>query len=83
MRINLISIGNSRGVRIPASVIRECGLDNELEMRVEDGSIILEPVKPVREGWDEAFREMAARGDDAAAMPESTDTAFDEDEWTW
>ena len=36
MKINLISIGNSKGVRIPLSVIKQCGLGDKLEMRVEN-----------------------------------------------
>ena len=37
---------------------------------------------PVRQGWAEAAREMARRGDDVLVTPPAT-TAFDEDEWTW
>jgi len=33
-----------------------------------------------REGWDEAFRAMAERGDDHL-LDESLSTAFDEPEW--
>lgn len=50
MKINLISIGNSKGIRIPSSVIKQCGLGNELEMRVENGVIMLAPVRSVRAG---------------------------------
>ena len=37
MKINLISIGNSRGIRIPSSVIKQCGLGDELELSIENG----------------------------------------------
>jgi hypothetical protein len=40
------------------------------------------PERPVRQGWNEAAREMARRGDDALVDPPSA-TAFDDDEWTW
>ncbi len=62
MKINLISIGNSKGIRIPSSVIKRCGLGDELEMRIENGVIMLVPVRSVREGWGVAFEKMAAAG---------------------
>lgn len=83
MRVNLIAIGNSKGVRIPSSVIKECALGDELEMRVEDGVIVLAPARGVREGWDAAFQEMAAAGDDGSMITEGLENGFDSEEWTW
>lgn len=83
MRVNLIQIGNSKGIRIPRSVIEQCGFEREIEMRVEDGRLILSPPAQVRDGWDEAFAAMAAAGDDALLDPETKVEAFDDSEWTW
>jgi antitoxin MazE len=83
MKVNLIRIGNSKGVRIPASVIKECGFGEQIEMRVEQGVIVLSPLRGVREGWDVAFEKMAATGDDAALIPDALETDFDNEEWTW
>ena len=35
-----------------------------------------------RQGWAEAFRQMAERGDDRL-LDEPTPTAWDEEEWDW
>ena len=83
MKIRLISIGNSKGVHIPSSVIRECGLGSELEMRVEDGVIMLAPVRSAREGWSAAFEKMAAAGGDAPLVPDTLENDFDAEGWTW
>ncbi len=83
MKVNLVSIGNSKGVRIPASIIKECGLGDELEMRVEDGVIMLAPVRSLREGWAESFKKMAANGDDAALLDDALENEFDAEDWTW
>jgi antitoxin MazE len=83
MKVNLIPIGNSKGVRIPASVIKACGLSDELEMRVENGVILLAPARHVREGWGAAFHKMAAAEDDTPVTPEALDNAFDTEDWTW
>ena len=53
------------------------------EMRVEQGVIVLSPLRGVREGWDAAFEKMAATGDDAALIPDALETDFDNEEWTW
>ena len=83
MKINLISIGNSKGIRIPSSVIKQCGLGNELEMSVEDGVIVLAPVRSAREGWGAAFEKMAAASDDAPLVPDALENEFDAEGWTW
>lgn len=36
-----------------------------------------------RAGWDEAFREMAERGDDTLLIPGDLEHSFDEEEWDW
>lgn len=83
MKVNLIRIGDSKGVRIPSSIIRECGFGDQIEMRVEQGVIVLSPLYGVREGWDAAFKTMAAAGDDAALIPDTLETDFDKEEWSW
>ena len=83
MKVNLIRIGNSKGVRIPAPVIQECGFGEQIEMRIEQGVVVLSPLRGVREGWDAAFETMAATCDDAALAPDTLETDFDKEEWTW
>ena len=83
MKVNLISIGNSKGIRIPASIIRECAFGDELEMRIENGTLVLAPAKTMRQGWDEAFKQMADRGDDEALISDAIENDFDDEQWLW
>jgi antitoxin MazE len=83
MKVNLVPIGNSKGVRIPRSVIDQCGLGDEIEMLVRDGTIVLAPARGPRAGWDEAFETMAAAGDDALLLPEHLEHEWDEEAWAW
>ena len=83
MKINLVSIGNSKGVRLPASVIEQCGFGERLEMRVRDNTVVLVPMSKAREGWNEAFEKMAARGDDALVVSDAPESSFDAEDWTW
>jgi len=73
MQAALRKLGNSAGVIIPKPVLAELGLaaGDAVDMRLEDGRLILVPVRPARRsGWAEASRAIAAAGDDAPAWPE-------------
>lgn len=56
MRTTLRKIGNSRGVLIPAALLAECGIADEIEMRLEGARIVIEPAKVSRAGWFDGYR---------------------------
>ena len=64
MKTRIIRIGNSQGVRIPKPFLEQTGLENEVEIKVEKNHIVIGPVEDPRQGWEEAFQEMAKQGDD-------------------
>ena len=45
MKISLIPIGNSKGIRIPQAILKQCGAGKEFQMDLHEGCIILRPVK--------------------------------------
>ena len=61
MEADIVSIGNSRGIRIPAHILKLCGIEKKVRMEVRDGQITLTPVKAVRQGWEEAFQLASTR----------------------
>jgi antitoxin MazE len=65
MKTGLVRIGNSKGLRIPKSLISQSGLQDEVEITLKGNSLIIRPASNPREGWAEAFEQMARRGDDA------------------
>lgn len=83
MRIDIVRIGNSQGVRIPKALLQQAGLTDTAEIRVEEGRIILERPRRPRVGWDEAFAHMHQAGDDGLLWPEHPLSQFDHDEWEW
>lgn len=84
MRTRIVKIGNSQGIRIPKPLIEETGLKGEVDLRVEDHSLVISRVRDVREGWDHAFQKMAERRDEALLDPEAPSlTSWDETEWEW
>jgi len=71
MQVNVVKIGNSRGIRIPKKVLDQCHVEGVLELTVNDDDIVLTPVrrKP-REGWTKAARICHELGDDRLLIPD-------------
>jgi len=64
MKTRLIRIGNSRGVRLPKSLIAQAGLTDEVELRVREGAIVIQRATSPRSGWAEAAKQMRKRDED-------------------
>lgn len=64
MRASIIQIGNSKGIRLPKAIIDQYNIQGEMEIILNEHDITLKPIKKVREGWEEAFKEMRSNGDD-------------------
>ena len=84
-RTKLVKIGNSQGVRIPKTILEQAGMEEDGDVEVvvsEERLLVIQPVNKPRRGWEEAFAEMAAAGDDDL-LDEPIPTRFDEQEWDW
>ncbi len=80
MKSNLIKIGNSKGIRINANIIKECELENEVEIKVVDKKIIIEAIKEPRADWNKSFQNMHKNSEDVLLI--SDRNTFDKD-WEW
>jgi len=84
MKANVVRIGNSRGIRIPKTVLEHCRLTDSVELDVQDDHLVIRSLAKPRKGWDEAFRRMHQHGDDALLDRESLpSTKWDRTEWRW
>jgi len=82
MKTTIRKMGNSRGVIIPKLLLAEVGLEDEAEIVIEDGAIVLRrPQRKARDGWAEASRAITAAGDDALVWPEFGNQEDAELEW--
>ena len=83
----LIRIGNSRGVRIPKSLIQQAKLEGQkLEFTVlEDGLLIKRVKKQLRAGWAERIEKMLSQMPDGEMIDNEWLNAplIDDDEWEW
>jgi antitoxin MazE len=82
VKARVVRIGNSRGIRIPKVWLAQLDIGEEVELSMEKDKMTVRPARGAREGWAEAFRDMAARGDDRL-LDEPTPTKWEEVEWEW
>ena len=83
LRTRIIKIGNSQGIRIPKLLLDQLGLDEEVELAVQEDQLVIRPIRHPRYGWDEQFRMMAEHGDDRLLDEVVSLTQWDADEWEW
>jgi len=85
MKTKVVKIGNSRGIRIPKSLIDESGLKSEVELEVLDGQIIIKSISQSRESWDSSFKKMAKNKDDILLDSDTLarQSTWDKEEWEW
>jgi antitoxin MazE len=81
-RTRIVRIGNSRGIRVPKSLLEEAQLPEEVELHAEPGRLVVRAAHGPRFGWEDAAQVMRVRDDDRL-LDEPTPTRFDSEDWTW
>jgi len=81
IKARIVAIGNSQGVRIPKPLLEHAGLAGDVELRAEDGRIVIASVRAARAGWAEAAAQLRARGEDGLIRTPAP--SFDQEEWEW
>jgi len=80
MEAQIVKIGNSKGLRLSKTILEKYNIKDRVELILEEGHIVLKPIDQPRQGWDAAFKEMRANGDDRLLI----DDVFEDedlDEW--
>ena len=81
----LIKIGNSQGVRIPKVIIEQAQLiDKNLEFKIVDEGLLIQPVKKPRQGWKEQFDKVKNLKESDYSNQEWLDAPLaDTEGWEW
>jgi antitoxin MazE len=83
MKVELVRIGNSRGIRIPKPLIKQCGFGDIVDLRVEKECLVIAPDRPPRQGWEEAFQSAGSPAENELLLDRVPPNEFDNDEWKW
>ncbi len=80
METSIVSIGNSKGIRLSKTLLEKYKIKDKVELILEKGYIIVKPIATPRKGWEKAFKEMNENEDDKLLL---NDVFEDEnlDEW--
>jgi antitoxin MazE len=70
MDISLVSIGNSKGIRLSKTVLEKYHIQDTMELILEKDHIVLKPKTSARKGWEKAFKKMHENGDDKLLLPD-------------
>ena len=82
MKTTLTKIGNSKGIIIPATFLRECQIDNVVSIEIKNNKIVIAKPEQLRSGWAEAFAKVKPH-DQEILIDETLTNSFDSDEWEW
>lgn len=64
MEVSVIQIGNSKGIRFSKTLLEKYNIKEKVNLILEKGKIIIEPISTPRKGWEESFKKMNENGDD-------------------
>ncbi|MBC2713675.1 MAG: AbrB/MazE/SpoVT family DNA-binding domain-containing protein [Desulfosarcina sp.] len=62
--IKLVPIGNSKGVRIPKSLLQKYGLNNSLLLEETDRGLLLLKKEDSKLSWEDTYKAMANEKED-------------------
>ena len=85
MKTQVIKIGNSKGIRIPKSILEHSGLGKEVDIEVREDELVIRPLNKPRKGWADAFRSVSEQDDEELLDIRiiHLKNRWDEEEWEW
>ena len=82
MKLPIVQIGNSKGLRLPKSLIEQLHFTDEVELEVRADELAIKAIPTVRKDWDIAFQTLHAKADDLL-LDQNLATDWDKTEWEW
>ena len=70
MEINIIKVGNSKGLRLPKSILDEYKIEEAVELKLKDGYIEIRPTKSPRANWKNEFMKMKDDTNEELLIPD-------------
>ncbi|HHM21265.1 MAG TPA: AbrB/MazE/SpoVT family DNA-binding domain-containing protein [Bacteroidetes bacterium] len=70
MRINIVKIGNSKGLILPKIVLEKYQIKNEVTIKLHDEYLVIEPITKPRIGWNEQFAMANSKEENELLIPD-------------
>lgn len=82
MVLQIVRIGNSKGLRLPKSLLEQFHIGKEVDLQTTKDGLLITPKKSkTRSGWGEKFKSMASHKEDKLLIPDELD--IDSQDWKW
>ena len=82
LHLQIRQIGNSRGVVIPKAILQQVGFEDEADLVIEGGKLILSKSKKnPREGWAEDSKAISEAGEDVLVLGDFMNES--DGDWVW
>lgn len=82
MRVSIVPIGNSKGIRIPKPILQQCHIGKSVDLEIIDNRIIIKPFKgEPRKNWEQAFKKMSENNEDKLLIGDKIN--LDMGGWEW
>ena len=75
--VKLITIGNSKGIRLPKDLLQKYGWNDSLVLEETENGIFLHSKEKNKLSWKDTFRAMAAEGEDWSDLETTTADGVD------
>ena len=84
VKTRIVKIGNSRGLRIPKTILEQLNLRNEVELEIQKNELVIRPAVAPRQNWEEQFKLMAQQRNDELLNDAAPGLGgWGEEEWEW
>lgn len=57
MKVSIVQIGNSKGIRIPQTIIKQCDIEDEVNLEIKENNIIITPIQ--KKNYDMTFENIS------------------------
>lgn len=82
MKVAIVPVGNSKGIRIPKIILEQCHIKESVELETKGEVIVIKPFKrEPRKDWEQAFKEMHENRDDRLMIDDYVDLNIEDWEW--
>lgn len=82
MKLNIVPIGNSKGVRLPKAILAQCRFQKYVDLQIVKNHLVIKPYPASpRKKWEESFIKMHKEADDKLLINDSLE--LDTTDWSW
>jgi antitoxin MazE len=77
--LKIVRIGNSKGIRLPKSIIDKYGFEDLLQVEEADNGIFLKSKNDEKLSWEATFKEMKSETEDWSDFDDTINDGLDGD----